>query len=89
MLHFTFYFSILVSCTRTSDHRTRRDRTNNRTALFDSQMGPLCNGYKVWSAGLAETGMATAHVKSDGVVDQILLIRVVDIFSKSFFSFPS
>lgn len=71
----------MTSRTRTTDYRTRHDRTKNRTTLFEAQMTPLAEAYKMWSSGQAK-GMTASHVpaKEDG--QTLYSIRVVDIFSK-------
>jgi len=61
-----------------ADHRTRKDRTDRRTFLFNQQMDDIATAYMAWSAG-----GTSPNGTSDGEGGQSIRVCVVDVFSKS------
>ena len=60
------------------DHRTRRDRQENRNKDFRMQMSALADSYMAWDMHRADGAGPTPEQDSCGSY----AIRIVDLFSK-------
>jgi hypothetical protein len=74
-------------CSRqVTDHRTRSDRTEQRTQSFKPQMESLVDAYIRWIAASADVGLEGGIVPPGAEVQGSYATRVVDVFSApSFF----
>jgi hypothetical protein len=64
-----------------TDPRTRRNRTEQRTAAFRSQIEDIVDAYTAWSAAMGEDGLNGECVEPpEGDVQGTCLVRVVDAF---------
>jgi hypothetical protein len=69
---------------RAKDLRTRRDRTERRTAAFNAQLEALVDVYMDWSATTGINGLQEEYtVPTKAVVQGTYLITIVDTFSES------